>query len=99
MRQKNRLLHSVSSKLVQLLLLTCVFAVSAYAQSVSGTIVGFVKDPQGAVIRTAAVTARSTQTGAVVSTTSGDDGYYRLQNLVPREHIIEIMAPGFQTLI
>src|SRR5215468_7069890 len=92
-------MRRVCSKLLLLLLLTCFFAMSAAAQSVSGTILGFVKDPQGAVIRSAVVTARSAETGVVVSALSGDDGYYRLQNLIPGEHIIEISAPGFQTLI
>src|SRR5262245_44914998 len=80
-----------------LLLLVCFSTLNVVAQSVSGTISGFVKDPQGATIPSATVVARSPQTGTVVSAVSGDDGYYRLQNLIPGEHIIEITTPGFRT--
>src|SRR5262245_55744767 len=90
---------SACCKLFLLSLIACLGAVSTVAQSVSGTITGFVKDPQGGVIVSAMVAARSAQTGAVVSTRSGEDGYYRLQSLVPGEHIIEISALGFQTSI
>src|SRR5262245_20185907 len=74
-------------------------AFAAFAQSVSGTISGFVKDAQGAAIVSAAVIVRHAQTGLVISTVSGEDGYYRLQNLVPGEHVIEIAAPGFRTYV
>jgi hypothetical protein len=79
------------------LLFVCVCVSTAFAQSVSGTITGFVKDPQDAAITAASVTARHTQTGTVVSVMSGEDGYYRLQNLIPGEHFIEISATGFRT--
>src|SRR5437667_4483503 len=49
------------------------------------------------MVATAAVEGRSVQTGVVVSTVSGADGYYRLQNLVPGEDMVEISAPGFRT--
>src|SRR5262249_42005141 len=64
---------------------------------VSGTISGFVKDSQGAAIVSASVMAQHVQTGTLVSTLSGEDGYYRLQNLIPGEHRIEIVAPAFRT--
>jgi hypothetical protein len=44
----------------------------------------------------AAVLARHIKTGTVVSVQSGYDGYYRLQNLIPGDHVIEIDAPGFR---
>jgi hypothetical protein len=82
-----------------LLMLVCFGTRSVFGQSVSGTIYGFVKDPQGASIGSAAVIARSVQTEAMVSTLSSAGEYYRLQNLIPSAHIIEINAPGFRTFI
>src|SRR5262245_28580694 len=88
----------IHKRLLLLLLSLFCFAVqNGFPQSVSGTIYGFVKDPQGATIASAHVEARSVQNGVVVSAVSGDDGYYRLQNLVPGEHTVEISAPGFRT--
>src|SRR5262245_23507898 len=88
----------IHKKLLLLLLPLFCFAVqNGFPQSVSGTIYGFVKDSQGATIASAGVEARSVQTGEVVSTVSVNDGYYRLQNLVPAEYTVEITAPGFRS--
>src|SRR5262245_31670762 len=66
-------------RILLLALFTSLVNNNAAAQSVSGTISGFVKDPQGAAIASVSVLARHARTAALVSTLSGEDGYYRLQ--------------------
>src|SRR5262245_33687459 len=88
--------RTIRRNIALLPLLACFGPASAFAQRVSGTISGVVKDPQGAAIVSAAVVARHPQTGTVISTLTAEDGYYRLQNLIPGEHIIEITAAGFR---
>jgi hypothetical protein len=51
----------------------------AMAQS-SGTILGVVKDSSGASVPNAKVTARATDTNHSRTTTTGDDGAYRLDS-------------------
>ena len=59
----------------------CLNPVSLHAQTVSGTILGQVQDQQGAVIAKADVSARNLETGAVRTTTSEDNGSYRISSV------------------
>ncbi|HVG18065.1 MAG TPA: TonB-dependent receptor [Blastocatellia bacterium] len=81
-----------------LLLLVLVFgpgsAFSALAsQEVTGTIEGTLKDPSGAVIPNATVTAASERN--TVNTTSNDEGVYRFNNLQPGLYTITASGTGF----
>jgi hypothetical protein len=82
---------------VVLIAMICVRVGHSQAQTVSGTISGFVRDQQEAAVPAASVITRSTQTGLTLSTISGEDGHYRIQNIPPGEHIVEITAAGFRT--
>jgi antitoxin (DNA-binding transcriptional repressor) of toxin-antitoxin stability system len=81
-----------------LLLLVLVFgpgsAFSALAaQEVTGNIEGTLKDPSGAVIPNATVTAASAQ--RTVNTTTNDDGTYRFNNLQPGVYTVTATGTGF----
>jgi hypothetical protein len=62
-----------------------------------GGISGTVVDPSGAVVRTATVFTRNSDTGAQQSRTTNDDGVYTFPLLPSGHYQIEITAPGFAT--
>ncbi len=67
-----------------------------FAQStVTGGIQGRVTDPQGAVVPNASVKVTNLGTNAEVTTTSSEDGAYRVTNLQPGTYSIEVTATGF----
>ncbi|MGE0103359.1 MAG: carboxypeptidase regulatory-like domain-containing protein [Blastocatellales bacterium] len=70
---------------------------SASSQSQSGTLVGTVSDPTGAVIQRARVTVRNQATGQERSSVTDDSGKFRLEGLTPGEYIITIEREGFRT--
>lgn len=76
-----------------------VAAAPILAQTVTGTITGWIKDPQGAAVMGAQILAKNVDTGVEASTTTQDEGFYRLSNLVPGEYVIEIVALGFRKTI
>ena len=65
------------------------------AQSDLGSIRGFVKDPSGAMVPTAKVTAKNT-TGLERQTTTNESGYYNITNIPPGFYTITIEASGFK---
>src|SRR3981189_1596088 len=70
--------------------------VSAFAQSTFGAFVGTVRDPSGAVIGSAKVTAINKGTDARRTTLTESGGSYDLVNLEPGAYQLEVEAPGFQ---
>ena len=54
---------------------------NAFAQQITGKIRGTVADPAGAVVQSATVTARQTETGLSRTTTTNNDGTYLLIEL------------------
>jgi hypothetical protein len=71
----------------------------ALAQSNRGTMVGSVKDPQGALVTGAKITAINTATAEVREATSDDNGTFTIPNLEPGKYRVSIDATGFQTLV
>ncbi len=65
------------------------------AQAVSGDVTGIVADASGAGIPNANVLARNEATGVKASTTSNDNGIYRLSNLPIGRYTITGTASGF----
>jgi hypothetical protein len=65
------------------------------AQSNAADLQGVVRDPKGAVISGATVTARNTATNASRSATTDGDGVYQLVNLPPGDYEITAEATGF----
>jgi len=84
-------------KFITLVLAMVGTATFAPAQLPTGTILGDVKDPAGAVVAGAMLTVRSTETGASRTATSGSDGAYRFAALPVGAYEVRAASPGFQT--
>src|SRR5258708_4284246 len=70
----------------------------ASAQVLYGSIVGTVRDPSGAVIAKAAVTATQVSTGLFRQVSTDDAGYYSIQNLPQGAYKLVVSSPGFKPL-
>src|SRR5215471_6938235 len=78
--------------------LCLISAVPSFAQSItSGDIAGTVTDPSGAVVPNAKVTATNDNTGAVHTTNSNGEGFYRFSFLQPGSYTVSASASGFQS--
>lgn len=67
------------------------------AQSDTGSIVGTVTDPTGAVIAGAAVVATNTGTGLKLSATSNGSGEYSILAVPRGNYTVKATAPGFES--
>jgi hypothetical protein len=72
-----------------------VSATQALAQSATGTLVGTVSDPQGAVIAGADVRLQDTTTGSGRNVTSNDVGRYTITNVPPGVYDVTVTKTGF----
>lgn len=77
----------------------CATAVLAQSQSNAADLRGFVRDPQGAVVPSAAVTARNPATNVSRTATSNDEGFYQLINLPPGEYEVSVEAANFSRAV
>ena len=86
---------SVSVLIAMLFLL----AVSSLAQTAAstGSIVGTVTDPSGAVVAGAKVTISNTATGQVITTTTSSTGTYASGALTPGDYRVRVEGQGFKT--
>jgi Carboxypeptidase regulatory-like domain/TonB dependent receptor len=69
---------------------------NVFAQSYAGTIVGWIKDPTGAVIPNATVTITNQQTDRQETVTADAEGRYRSLPLPPGEYRVEAGLQGFR---
>ncbi len=67
-----------------------------HAQAVSGTIVGTVTDPSGAVVANAQVTLILTGQSTAHTTVTNESGNFTEPNLPPGTYAVTIVAPGFK---
>src|SRR5438128_4552379 len=79
------------------LALSLFFAGAATAQ-VAGRISGFVRDPSGAVVAGATVTAVSAEQQLRRSTAADQTGFYSLLAVPPGVYEIAVEHPGFERL-
>jgi hypothetical protein len=79
-----------------LLSLAAISASLSFAQQAA--LSGYVKDPTGAVVPNANVTATRTDTAAKWSTLSSDAGFYEFPALLPGPYEISVEKAGFQPL-
>jgi hypothetical protein len=91
-----------SSRSVRQLVLTAAGMVLASALLVAqtvgtGSVMGLVTDPQGAVVSGAKVGITNKATAAVIHLTSSAAGSYTSGPIVPGDYIIRIEAKGFKT--
>jgi Carboxypeptidase regulatory-like domain/TonB-dependent Receptor Plug Domain len=70
----------------------------AWGQGLTGTISGIVKDPTGAVVPNAAVTAKNAGTNAEATARTDAEGYYRIANLPPGNYVVFVEAAGFRKM-
>ncbi len=70
---------------------------AALAQLPAGTILGEVRDPGGALVPRATLTARNTETGQSRTAMSGDNGSYRFSALPVGSYEVRAAVAGFQT--
>ena len=80
----------------RLLLLVTVFAVPVFAQLDRGSLTGEVKDPSGAAVSGAKVTATQLSTNSVSSTTTTESGDYTLPALLIGTYRMTVEAAGFK---
>src|SRR5438552_17722437 len=75
--------------------LTCVEVSAQATAQISGT----VKDPTGAVLPGADLTATQTETGIARTTVSNETGSYVFANLPLGPYKLEVSLPGFRTFV
>src|SRR5437870_183337 len=80
------------------LLISFLSSADAWAQA-TAQISGTVKDPSGAVLPGAEVTASQTETGITRMTVSNETGAYVLPNLATGPYKLEASLPGFRTFV
>ena len=68
-------------------------------QATAADLLGTVTDPNGAVVAGATVTAYDAHTGITRTTTSDDEGKYRLVNLPPGDYDVSAEAATFKKII
>lgn len=84
------------SRLLSALLLFACMGTAAVAQSTTeGAIGGVIRDPQGAVIVGATVTAVNNGTNKQSTATTSSEGSYRIAQLQPGTYTVTITATGF----
>jgi hypothetical protein len=66
------------------------------SQTVTGSIVGTVRDPQGAVIPNASLSAKNLEMGTERSVTSDASGGFSIASIPAGGYSLSIAAPGFQ---
>lgn len=80
---------------VALLALVLVAGTVAWGQVTTGTLVGIVHDPAGAVVTNAPVEAVNEATGVTYEGKSNDSGEYRISNLPLGSYSLKVVSPGF----
>src|SRR5262245_25703960 len=71
----------------------------SYAQSDRGTITGTITDPAGAVVASAPVEARNTETGTAYQAASSGTGNYTLSQLPAGTYELTVTLPGFKRYV
>src|SRR5438105_5693327 len=75
------------------------FTVAMFAQSDRGTITGTVSDPAGAVVASAPIQARNTETGAVYEAATSTTGNYTVPQLPVGTYELTVSVQGFKKYI
>jgi hypothetical protein len=78
------------------LLALITLATAAQAQNAAAQLTGRITDPSGAVIPTAGITVRNTDTGVSHHTASNESGYYAVPSLDPGNYEVLVEHQGFK---
>src|SRR6185437_6672302 len=88
------------SQLAALILLLALSSLMGFAQSTAtGTVIGTVTDPQGAVVPDASVSITDKSTNSATKTSTNSAGHYVFVNVNPGTYDIKISKQGFQTAL
>jgi hypothetical protein len=98
-RLTGHFLSGAGTRFLALLVLVLCGGLNAYAQQITGTIAGAVKDAQGAVVTSATVKASNVDTGLSRSTATIADGTYLIQYLPVGTYMVEVNAAGFKRFV
>src|SRR5262249_33016947 len=85
--------------LVLLVISLCPPPVLGQADVSTATLKGAITDPNGAAVVGAAVSAISSETGIKKSTTTGQDGSYKILLLQPGIYQLQVEAQGFEKVV
>jgi hypothetical protein len=85
------------ARLAAVLVLVLAGTPTILCQQITGSIVGTVTDPQGAVVNNATVKATNTDTGFTRSGQTNGEGEFRIDYLPVGNYTVEGSAPGFKT--
>ncbi|HEX4485054.1 MAG TPA: TonB-dependent receptor, partial [Terriglobales bacterium] len=80
---------------ISLLLFVALTATSAFTQTTFGSFQGIVSDSSGAVVPNAAVSILNKETGVVRQSTTGDQGFYKVNGLNPGVYTVSVQVAGF----
>jgi hypothetical protein len=84
-------------RLTILVLAICACAAVASAQEITGSIIGTVKDANGAAVKGATINVTDSAKNVVVRTvTTNDDGQFDVRDLPVTEYIVSVEAPSFK---
>ena len=90
---------SVSTRILAALVFILTGSIIAFGQQTTGSIVGSVKDQQGALVTTATVKAINVDTGFSRSAPANSYGDYRIDYLPVGRYSVEAVAAGFQHFV
>jgi hypothetical protein len=82
----------------RLLPILALFAASLHAQTITGSISGFVVDPSDSAVARATVEVINTQTGETRRVSTGETGEFVAAAMPPGEYTIKVQAAGFQEI-
>ena len=86
-------------KKAAIVLAALALSAGAYAQTVTGSVVGIVVDPAGSVVPFATVQLTNQGTSATLTTTTDNAGLFRFNNLLQAAYSVSVQAKGFKTRI
>ena len=84
---------------IGLMIVLQIFPVRLRSQVATGTIIGRVKDPSGAVVPGVNISIKSIATGAMRKTMTDSNGRYQVPALPPGAYDVEASAKGFATSV
>ena len=90
--------NQISRALALLFILLALWPLSAFPQT-TGAIAGTVRDPSGAVVAGAKVTARSNASNQQHSVTKSESGEFLVPLLPPGDYEVSVESPGFRKTV
>ncbi len=85
-------------RFIATLMAACLLAVSAFAQSSTGRLVGTVSSPDG-VLPGATIVIKNNQTEKEQTITANDDGTFNVPQLDVGDYTVTITVTGFKTFV